>query len=139
MNICGSQARAQRARRAVDAFEPPTQEQILETRNSIVQPLRRLVSPVFFSTRPDGTVERGLGAARRAASFLVSLELVDTFPFFEFLNTASGCVSLRVCLERDCVSLCVCLSLSRESRSNALAGLRGSIFHQRDSSIVARA
>lgn len=42
-------------------YKPPDPVTIRRTRESIVDPLRRLISPVFFSTTPAGTVVPGLG------------------------------------------------------------------------------
>ena len=48
-----------KAQRAVDDFVRPNATQIKETRDSVVDPLRRLVSPKFFSTL-EGEVVEGL-------------------------------------------------------------------------------
>ena len=52
-------AKARRAQRWVEDFVPPNATQIAESRRSVVDPFRRLVSPVFFST-VDGVPVRGL-------------------------------------------------------------------------------
>ena len=52
-------AKALKAQRAVDDFVPPNATQIADSRARVVDPLRRLVSPVFLS-RVDGAVVRGL-------------------------------------------------------------------------------
>ena len=54
-----SARKLKKAQRAVDDFVRPNATQIKETRDSVVDPLRRLVSPKFFSTE-DGVVVEGL-------------------------------------------------------------------------------
>ena len=60
--LYGAEIRARKlkkAQRAVDDFIRPNATQIKETRDSVVDPLRRLVSPKFFST-VEGEVVEGL-------------------------------------------------------------------------------
>ena len=60
--LYGAEIRARKlkkAQRAVDDFVRPNATQIKETRDSVVDPLRRLVSPKFFST-VEGKVVEGL-------------------------------------------------------------------------------
>ena len=60
--LYGDEIRARKlkkAQRAVDDFVRPNATQIKETRDSVVDPLRRLVSPKFFST-VEGKVVEGL-------------------------------------------------------------------------------
>ena len=60
--LYGAEIRARKlkkAQRAVDDFVRPNATQIKETRDSVVDPLRRLVSPKFFSTL-EGKVVEGL-------------------------------------------------------------------------------
>jgi pimeloyl-ACP methyl ester carboxylesterase len=60
--LYGDEIRARKlkkAQRAVDDFVRPNATQIKETRDSVVDPLRRLVSPKFFSTL-EGEVVEGL-------------------------------------------------------------------------------
>lgn len=49
-----------KAQNAVRDFVPPNATTVADTRRRVVDPLRRLVSPVFFSTLEDGSVVRGL-------------------------------------------------------------------------------
>ncbi|KAJ1461660.1 hypothetical protein M885DRAFT_476453 [Pelagophyceae sp. CCMP2097] len=64
--LYGAEKRAKKAKKAqssVDDFVPPTAAELAETRKGVVDPLRRLVSPVFLSRKSaDSPIERGLGA-----------------------------------------------------------------------------
>lgn len=53
------ETKRRKAQRSVDDFIRPNATQIKETRDSVVDPLRRLVSPKFFSTM-NGKAEEGL-------------------------------------------------------------------------------
>ncbi len=46
---------------AAGPIELPTHQEVARASRDLTQPLRRLCSPVFLSTMPDGTVVEGLG------------------------------------------------------------------------------